>query len=852
MSQNNQIKFIYSFSNAYEVKQISRDNINTYKFAKGFNEVITAETPYIRPYIDCDHLDSIDSYNEFVSYCDRIKQFLGEYSIGGYTSNEDVSDATGLKYINGAEKFISIHIIFYQSRIQPAELQRFVTENKDFLNKQIDTNVYKLKSRQLFRHCLSDKRVKKTDVKYIAGNILNGATPEQQIITASGDEKEVSYQDLVNAFDIKPEFNDFAENVMAEEENTDPAPIPKRTDRKKVTIDDIDYNESLVLLEEDEMLDLLNSITTEPHNNDLVHTIVPLYHSPYPILFIINVVGKWYEQIEHATPDNVSQIVRAIYEKEASNKWLFSLIKKIPDCDKKAEWLARFRREHIDMTVNINNTNICYNDVAKRSYTFDELPKLLTDLRSVIGYVGSRYFIKEKDTNSEQYTIRECKKEEFHDTLNKRKPFRGNNKINLSQIASAYSNYFNYDDIRLYKPTEETKELESTVINVFQGYKYPEIITDDFSILQPFLNHVKVVNCHGDERKYEYIMNWFANIIKNLAVKNGTMPIMYGSQGSGKSIFVEIMAELLGHLAVPNADDLDKVFGKFNVLSERKVLVVLNEIGEATDKFAYSEKLKSRITQVNTIYEQKCVSSRTGLNYANYIMTANYPDPIVSQKGDRRTIYYPTDNKYCGHKKDYFEPLCKAFQPTKQGPYDKTYMGILLHYMLTQFQPEQFDFEELIININNNSQTNYNEQLERQYQCLDSVHRFVVDHYKLFEIGFPVDFIKLDGYKTTGISKKLKSICQEPTRHRQNSKIVHDYQEQYNRLNIDMEKLDGIFDPMSKIMLRFYKLKPQGEIPDLYNIIEYKRFQDRYDEEHDEPYQKQRTNEELAAQLEEE
>ena len=88
-------------------------------------------------------------------------------------------------------------------------------------------------------------------------------------------------------------------------------------------------------------------------------------------------------------------------------------------------------------------------------------------------------------------------------------------------------------------------------------------------------------------------MNWYANIIQNLAVKNGTLPIIYGSQGSGKSLFVEIMADLLGSLAITNADDLDKVFGKFNGIVEKKVLVVLNEIGEANDKFAYSEKMKS-------------------------------------------------------------------------------------------------------------------------------------------------------------------------------------------------------------------------------------------------------------------
>ena len=72
-------------------------------------------------------------------------------------------------------------------------------------------------------------------------------------------------------------------------------------------------------------------------------------------------------------------------------------------------------------------------------------------------------------------------------------------------------------------------------------------------------------------------MNWFANIVQNLSVKNGTLPIIHGAQGSGKSCFAELMCELLGHLAIYNNDDLDKVFGKFNSISDGKVLIVLNE-----------------------------------------------------------------------------------------------------------------------------------------------------------------------------------------------------------------------------------------------------------------------------------
>ena len=855
------IHFILAFNKPKDIKSISHDNVNSYPFKKGFNEKITKDTPFIHPYFDIDHLETVDAFHDFVAYCDKAKEVLGDYSIGGYTNDPKIAESLGFKHIDGAEKVMSFHVIFYEARIKPLDFLDFINSYKDQLHKAIDFNVYKLKSSQLFRHALSDKYKTEKDFKHTAGSILDGKQPVTQIVTAKGDEKEITNDDLMKAFGIEsqPIFDDsvwdgfdFPSDDEGDSHSDDSRlarvkEASKQIDQKlsqeekpkqrkpkskaNMNINDTVFDDKLVKLSDEDLLALLNDITTEPHNHELVHTIVPLYHSPYSEDDINKVVNKWYSQIDHKTRDNLPKIISRFYNREESNKWLFSLINKIPNADKAEEWRSRFKKEHVDESININNSQLCYTDINKRSYKVNEFAKLINDLRAVIAMCGARYFIKEKQDG--QYIIRECTKETFNDTLSKRKPFHGNTKISLSHIVNAYSNYFLYDDLKLFKPCDENKELEETTINIFQGYKYQEVVTDDFTILEPLLNHIKEVNCNGDEKKYKYIMNWYANIIQNLAVKNGTLPIIYGSQGSGKSLFVEIMADLLGALAITNADDLDKVFGKFNGIVEKKVLVVLNEIGEANDKFAYSEKMKSRITQVNTLYEKKGIETKTGLNYANYIMTANYANPIKSQKGDRRTIYFPTNNKYCGDR-NYFKELCKPFQPVKQGPYNKEYMGVLLHYMLTQFKPEEYDLEELIFETNQNTQTNYNEQLERQYTDLNAVESFVVDNYQYFLIGYPVNFIRLEGYKQKGIATKLQSLCEEPKRIRTTSKEAKRLQEEYEKLpNPHGIKID-IYNATDGGQLRIYKLKAREQIPDLFNIIDYKIYQDKYDEEHNE------------------
>ena len=163
--------------------------------------------------------------------------------------------------------------------------------------------------------------------------------------------------------------------------------------------------------------------------------------------------------------------------------------------------------------------------------------------------------------------------------------------IPMSQIFSKFSNYF------MYRGTKMLKDSEPNIINKFAGFKYREVFTDDFTILQPMLNHIKEVICNNSEEKYDYFMCWFANIIQNITVKNGTMMIIHGAQGSGKSIVLELFCELFGKYALAIVDDLDKVFGKFNSLLSNHLLININEPPEADGKFRFNGQIKSKLTQ---------------------------------------------------------------------------------------------------------------------------------------------------------------------------------------------------------------------------------------------------------------
>ena len=107
--------------------------------------------------------------------------------------------------------------------------------------------------------------------------------------------------------------------------------------------------------------------------------------------------------------------------------------------------------------------------------------------------------------------------------------------------------------------------------------------------------------------------------------------------------------------------------------------------------------------------------------------------------------------------------------------------------------------------------TNYNEQLEQMYLQLDPVIRYVVDHYKQFEMGMALNLIHIDRYYSIGIAKKLRSICDcQRMRMKKYNKWIAVHADIFDSMNVTQEKV------------RVYTIKSRQELPELYTLIDYK------------------------------
>lgn len=805
-------------------KTITHKRIDNYDFSEHFIEILD-KPEYVRPFFDFDEISNPEEYSEVLEWLNSLtdKYDFGPFAIGGYTSIPDFPDKCkqflgqelcNLKYIEKAHHLISIHVVFYSVKMKSTTLIRLMKQNnKQYqcsgINRFCDPNVYKLNTRQLMRHVLSDKYFNKNNHSNAetAGTILLDSKPSDLIITPTNKERELTEIDLSSFFlteietKCKKTCKKLSEDpfgpVLVSDSDSDydydpvkPVPVkPVRTkSTQQLTVDDIEYVDGIIEFTKNQLIEFIERLGIENNTTGILVQLAPLYSSPFSKQFLIEAIEEWYTKQDHDHPENVSKFIDRYYKYSRTNKWFYSLLKRFGTDEIRSQY-SQIQRDHIDMTINVNNSNLTFDDIKERKYSIQNVPRLLNDLRGVIGNIDDKWYLK-TIKNGQRFIV-SCSDDQIRAKTKTTKPFRMNTKINVYQIISKYSDTYRYRTATIQKDNSDEHN-----INLFQGFKYQELQTDNFEPIQMFLDHIKTVICRNNEEKFQYFLKWWANIVQNICVKNGTMPIIYGGQGSGKSFVVETFCELFGNYALCNVDDLDKVFGKFNGLIGRNLVININEPPEAGDKFTFNGKIKSKLTQKRIVQETKGMDQIEIDSFANYILTTNSYCPIKEEKGNRRMIYFETDNSMCGNK-EYFDKLCKPIQPTKQGDYNSEFMGTLLHYLLTRVDVSDFDPEQLIRKINSETETEYNEQLERQYADCSAVDRFVIDHFQDFETGIDTDYIRnnmntLPAHTVNSVSRALNTICTK------------------KRIMKNGHKLT------------VYQLKPAEQIQDLYNIIRYR------------------------------
>ncbi|KAA6373152.1 MAG: hypothetical protein EZS28_031322 [Streblomastix strix] len=278
--------------------------INDFTFdgSDAFNEVILPDK-YCHPYFDFDHIESNEQYVSVITWLDSLISEFGQYSIGGYSNDSNICVTHNLKYITDATKKISIHVVFYEKRIQQADMMEIVKKignqnTRRFvydINEFVDDSVYKLKhvsksSRQIFRYILSNKNYRGKESIYIAGQLCKpNDQPFNQIIQyiqddSSTDDVISNWSNVIHKIPSLKENEKEKTNVkrLVEVDNgvaevAGDGKIITKTHVKNIKTDDVDFDDNLIVFNKEQMMGLLNKFETTFEN--LEKTTAPIRNS---------------------------------------------------------------------------------------------------------------------------------------------------------------------------------------------------------------------------------------------------------------------------------------------------------------------------------------------------------------------------------------------------------------------------------------------------------------------------------------------------------------------------------------------------------------------------------------------
>ncbi|CAN7219029.1 primase-helicase family protein [Mesorhizobium sp. LjNodule214] len=186
---------------------------------------------------------------------------------------------------------------------------------------------------------------------------------------------------------------------------------------------------------------------------------------------------------------------------------------------------------------------------------------------------------------------------------------------------------------------------QPVVDSIFDGPKMPPGYCD------MFLDHMLHNMCGGDHETFNYLLGWMADALWNPGPCD-TAVVLQGSQGSGKTFFVERFMEFFGVHAL-TLDNEDQVVGHFNKhLMNRSVIFADEAFFAGNPKHA--ARLKTLVSAPELLVEPKGVDPFVVDKMFRLIMASNDDHVIRAERDDRRNLVLGVDAGPHNQDREYF------------------------------------------------------------------------------------------------------------------------------------------------------------------------------------------------------
>ena len=253
---------------------------------------------------------------------------------------------------------------------------------------------------------------------------------------------------------------------------------------------------------------------------------------------------------------------------------------------------------------------------------------------------------------------------------------------------------------------QEDPVIESCY-NLWKGFAVKEINAKQRALLDCSLyyEHIKNAIAGGNKEIYEYILNWMADAVQNIAKLPEVAIVLRGGSGAGKGAMISIFGKMFGQHYLPISDS-KHIVGHFNAHLKDCLILFADEAFYAGNKQDEST-LKTLITTDTRMVEHKGQDVIKLPNYTRIMMASN-KDWVVPLEIDDRRMFILDVLETFARNRAYFNALFKQMNDQKG---NQALLYDLRHRDISEFDIKSYPMTQAI--------------LDNKIESLDSVGQWI-------------------------------------------------------------------------------------------------------------------------------
>lgn len=204
----------------------------------------------------------------------------------------------------------------------------------------------------------------------------------------------------------------------------------------------------------------------------------------------------------------------------------------------------------------------------------------------------------------------------------------------------------------IFNPDPDRKD-DPDVYNLWRGFQV-EPKEGEWPVWQ---DHLFFIGANGDGDTYEFLLDWFAWMLRHPHHQGETAIVWRGRQGAGKGTIARVMGKVLGQHFI-HVHNVKHLVGNFNAHLRDALLVFSDEALWAGDKAAEGI-LKAMITEPTLLLEPKGRDVFSVPNRVHLLMATNNEWAAPVGVDDRRFCIIDTPDFQIGNE-EYFDRLYAA------------------------------------------------------------------------------------------------------------------------------------------------------------------------------------------------